>query len=270
MTQTGIRRVDRTYRGKPTHHYTLDGIRADGVTTLLGNGLPKPALLPWGIKSVAEYAADHLDLLMQMQPMGREAIVQALKQAPYTDRDTAAKRGTEVHALAEKLIKGEDVEVPAELAGHVESYLKFLDEWQPKPVLVEAVVASRKWGYCGTADLLADLPDGSRAWMDIKTTRSGIFGETALQLAAYQHAEFYLDADGKEQEMSTVGPVADVGYGIWVRADGYSVIPLPTTEQVFKTFCHIAYVARQTKVIKEWAGEPVDPPQAMLTLDGAA
>jgi len=28
-------RVDRTYRGKPTHHYELDGQRVDGVTSIL-------------------------------------------------------------------------------------------------------------------------------------------------------------------------------------------------------------------------------------------
>lgn len=267
----GIRRVDRTYRGKPTHHYTVDGVRADGVTTLLSDGLPKPALLPWGIRSVAEYAADHLDLLQQMQPMGREAIVQALKQSPYTERDTAAKRGTEVHGLAERLIRGEEVDVPAELAGHVESYVRFLDEWQPKPVLVEAVVASRRWRYCGTLDLVADLADGRRVVMDVKTSRSGIFGETALQLAAYRHAEVYLDADGVEQPM--LNDLDDVGYGIWVRADGYSVVPLPVDDTVFKTFCHVAYVARQSKVIKAWPGDPVDPPvaaQPLQAVGGAA
>lgn len=266
--ERGIRRVDRVYRGSPTHHYLLDGQRADGVTTLLGKGLPKPALLPWGIRSVAEYAADHLDLLVQMQPMGRNAIVDALKQSPYTDRDLAAKRGTEVHALAERLIKGEAVEVPDELAGHVESYLRFLDEWKPEPVLVEAVVGNRRWNYCGTADLLAKYPHSDLPiWGDIKTTRSGIFGETALQLAAYRAAEVYLDGNGDEQPMDGLGPVAPIGYGIWVRADGYDVVELPIDEDAFKVFCHVAYVARQTDRIKKWSGEPLPRP---ALVDGAA
>lgn len=272
---SGVRRIERTFRGKPTHHYTIDGKRAGGVTTLIDDGLPKKGLLPWGIKAVSEYAADHLDLLLQMQPMGREAIVSALKQSPYTERDVAAKRGTEVHDIAERLINRQEVEVPEELAGHVESYLAFLDEWQPRPVLVEAVVASRKWNYAGTLDLIADLPDGSRAVMDIKTTRSGIYGETALQLAAYRHAEVYLDAAGVEQPMSSLGPISDIGYGIWVRADGYSVIPLPVDDSVFKVFTHVAYVARQKDRIKDWPGEPADPPAAVLPtlvppVDGAA
>ena len=253
----GIQRIDSTYRGKPTHHYKIDGQRADGVTTLIGDGLPKPALLPWGIKSVAEYAADHLDRLVEMQPMGREAIVAALKQAPYTDRDLAAKRGTEVHALAEQLIHGIEVDVPQELVGHVESCVQFLDEWKVRPVIVEAVVASRQWRYCGTLDVVADLPDGSRSIMDYKTSRSGIFGETALQLAAYAHAEVYLDGED-EKPVSDLGITA--GHAVWIRADGYDVYPVDISEQTFKTFCHVAYCARKGKGLRDLIGSPLSAP----------
>lgn len=251
-----LRRIDTRYG----HRYTLDGQKADGVTTLLGAGIPKPALLNWGIKSVAEYAADHLDRLVEMQPMGREAIVSALKQSPYTDRDKAAKRGTEVHALAEKLIHGVEVDVPDELAGHVESYVRFLDEWRPEPVLVEAVVGSRKWRYCGTLDSVFDLPDGRRVIADIKTGRSGIYAETALQLAAYRWAEFHSDpADERLQQ-----PMADLGIGggmaLWVRADGYDVFDVPCGEREFKDFLHAVWVARWVGRSKELVGDPLDRP----------
>jgi hypothetical protein len=248
----GIKRIN-TGKG---HWYRIDGRKADGVTTLLSDGLPKPALLPWGIRSVAEYAADHLDRLVEMQPMGREAIVAALKQAPYSDRDRAAKRGTEVHGLAEKLINGVEVDVPDELAGHVESYVRYLDEWKPTPVLVEATVASRKWGYCGTLDAVYDLPDGRRVIGDIKTSRSGIFPEIVLQLAAYRYAEVYLDGDDEK-------PMADVGIthaqGIWVRADGYDVYDLPADEAAFNKFLHVATVARWAKSSRGLVGESVRP-----------
>ncbi|MGH9249751.1 MAG: hypothetical protein ACRD0W_09595 [Acidimicrobiales bacterium] len=248
-----LRRIDTRYG----HRYTLDGEKVDGVTTLIGAGIPKPALLPWGIKSVAEYAADHLDRLVEMQPMGREAIVSALKQSPYTDRDKAAKRGTEVHALAEKLIHGDQVDVPDELAGHVESYVQFLDDWQPKPVLVEGVVGSRKWRYCGTLDMVAELLDGRRVIADIKTTRSGIYAETALQLAAYRWAEFHIDGDLEI-------PMTDLGIGgglaIWVRADGYDVFEVPCGEREFKDYLHAVWVARWVGHSKELVGDPLDRP----------
>jgi hypothetical protein len=252
-----LKRIDRTYRGKPTHHYELDGEKVSGVTTILSDALPKPALLPWGIKSVAEYAADHLDRLVEMQPMGREAIVSALKQAPYTDRDTAAKRGTEVHSLAEKLIHGEEVDVPEELAGHVDSYVRFLDDWKPQPVLTEVVVGSRRWRYAGSLDLIADLPDGRRVIADVKTTRSGIYGETALQVAAYRYAEFYLDAEGNEQSMADLG-ITDA-FAIHVTGNGYSVHPLAADEDAFKTFQHACFMAGRIKALKGLVGAPLAP-----------
>ena len=253
-----IQRVDRTYRGKPTHHYLIDGVRADGVTTLLSDGLPKPALVGWGIKSVAEYAADNLPKLWEMQDMGREAIVSVLKQAPYTDRDKAARRGTEVHAYAEQLIHGEEVEPPAELLGHVEAYVRYLDEWKPTPVLVEAVVASRKGMYAGTLDTVVDLPDGRRCLDDIKTTRSGVYPETALQIAAYRYADVYLDG-------TTEVPMADLGIThtrcIWVRADGYDVIPLNAGPHAFSTFKYVATVARRARDLKALVGDNEPPPK---------
>lgn len=242
--------------GSRGHWYKIDGRKADGVTTLLSDGLPKPALLPWGIKAVAEYAADHLDRLVEMQPMGREALVAALKQAPYSDRDRAAKRGTEVHKLAEQLIGGKEVTVPDELAGHVESYVRYLDEWKPTPVLTETTVASRKWGYCGTLDAVYDLPDGRRVIGDIKTSRSGIFPEIVLQLAAYRYADVYMDG-GEEKPMESVGITA--AQGIWVRADGYDVYDLPADETAFNKFLHVATVARWAKSSRGLVGDPVRP-----------
>lgn len=238
------------------HWYKLDGRKADGVTTLIGDGLRKKALESWGIRTVAEYVADNLEEVYAMRSMGRGAVVAALKQAPYSDRDNAARRGTEVHKLAEKLIQGEEVVKPDELAGHIDSYRKFLDEWQPKPVLVEASVGSRKWSYCGTLDSVLDLPDGRRVIADIKTSRSGIYPETALQLAAYRFAEFYLDGEAER-------PMADLNIqgaiGIWVRADGYDVLPIVADEAQFNKFLHVAVGARWQQDNRDLIGAAITP-----------
>jgi hypothetical protein len=263
--------IQRVNRGKG-HSYRIDGRPADGVTTLIGDGTRKKALEAWGIRSVAEYAAKHLDQLVQMQPMGEAAIVQALKQSPYTERDQAANRGTEVHALAEELIHGRPVDVPPELAGHVDSYVRFLDDWQPEPILVERTVAHRKWNYCGTFDAVYRLPDGRVVIGDIKTSRSGIFAEAALQLAAYRHAEVYLDDDGAEKPMADLG-IDDIGHGLWIRRYGYDVLPIPIGESVFRAFLHIAYGARWMRDNRNIVGDPLPVPgrQAPLELvDGGA
>jgi hypothetical protein len=248
--RTGLKRVQR---GK-NHTYTLDGERCDGVTTLISGGLPKPALAYWSARCVAEYVADadpeHVESL---RALGRNGMVKALKEVPWSQRDAAAAKGTDVHTLAEALVQGKEVHAPDDLLPYVENCAKFMDTWRVAPVLVEATVASRQWRYAGTLDLVADLPDGRRALFDYKTSQSGIYPATALQLAAYRHAEFYNAPGGIELPMSEVG--IDVGYGVWVRPDGYDVIPIECGEAQFRAFLHVAYVARQAEVMKSWIGE---------------
>ena len=248
MPESGIRRINA---GK-NHYYKIDGHKADGVTTLLGKGMPKPALAYWSARCVAEFVADATeDHLWALKQSGRNSFVDHLKKVPWDQRDQAAVRGTDVHALAEQLIHGAEVSVPDHLAGHVESAVRFMDEWRVTPVLVERVVGCRKWLYAGTFDLIADLPDGRRVLFDYKTSRSGIFAETAMQLAAYRWADCYVGTDDQtEVPMGEVG--IDESKAVWLRADGYDVIPLNTDLQVFNTFLHVAHVARSIEPMKSW------------------
>lgn len=241
------------------HGYTIDGKKAIGVTTAIKNGLPNSALMYWSARRVAEYVADTdpagLELLRRL---GRDQMVTTLKGVPWAERDAAAGRGTEVHTIAEKLITGERVPVPDELAGHVRSCVHFMNEWKPRPLLVEKVVGSYQWGYAGTFDLIAELPDGKRVLFDYKTSGSGIWPETALQLAAYRYADAYVaDDQGTEIPMSEVG--IDWCAAVWVRADGYDVIPLMCGEAQFKFFLHSLWIARNAEDMSGWVGEAIRP-----------
>lgn len=252
------------------HAYYLGQEKLIGVTTALSKGFPKPALPPWAARTVAEYVADaspdHLDVL---RTMGRNSMVNALKEIPWTQRDAAALRGTDLHNLAEKLINGERVDVPDQQAGLVQSVVAFMNDWKPVPVLVEKTVGSRRWKYAGTFDLIADLPDGRRVLFDYKTSKSGIWPETAMQLAAYRHADCYLDtgpAGTVEIPMDEVG--IDECMAVWVRTDGYDVKPLNTDEDpVFRTFLAALFVARQNiapdkdtrPAIEAWVRRAVRP-----------
>jgi hypothetical protein len=247
--------VTRRINTRGGHSYKLDGDKVDGVTTILGNGIPKPALMPWAIREVSTFAAHNLDVLAAINEP--EARIDLLRGSPYRDRDKAARRGTEVHRLGEGLANDQEVEVPEELVGHVDSYLKFLADWQVRPVLVEAVVGHRAHRWMGTLDLVADLADGRRWLLDLKTTRSGIYGETALQLAAYRHAEFYLDDQNREQPML---PVDAVG-AIWCRADGYDLVPVDAGDDVYRMFRYAQQVAAfTTRLAKEWVHDVATPP----------
>lgn len=267
------------------HSYLLDGDKVPGVTSILGESIPKQQLVPWAAGVVGEFLAERLDIdidtghvdaaraIKALQAIGaasnrynkwpddgtisRMALVETIKALPYRDRDAAGRRGTEVHSLAEQILRGGDVTVPLELAGHVDAYLKFLDDFDVREILVEFVCGNRADRWMGTGDMIADLNDGFRWLLDIKTARSGVFPETSLQLAAYRRAEFYLDADGNEQPMLKVDRVG----AIWVRADGYELIPLDAGPDTYRTFRHCQRIHLwQTVTGRDTVGESLRPP----------
>ena len=238
------------------HRYWLDGKPVPGVTTLIGKGLPKPALPYWAAKCVAEYVADQPDAVDQLRMMGRAPMVAALKEVPWQARDEAAIRGTDVHALAERLVHGLEVEVPEHLLNHVEGYARFLDRWQVEPVLTEHAVASRKWWYAGTFDLIADVCAlGKRLLVDLKTSK-GVYGETALQTAAYASAEFYTTDGSDELPVPEVDGIAVVH----VTTDGSALYDLGDITEAFRIFTHVSWVAQQTDRIKQFVTAQLTPP----------
>lgn len=238
--------ITRTNRGRG-HSYRIDGQPAPGVTTILNAVVNKPALVGWAARTVAEYVANKdANWLEDLRADGDEALIDYLKGVPDRVRNSAGDRGTQVHALAERAIAGEEVEETEELApvwGHIESCVRFLDEWHVDPVLIEAVVANRTVRYCGTVDLVADCVQG-RCMFDYKTSSIGIFPETALQLAAYLHAETYLDEtlEGEPSEESLPGLQIDGGaYAVHLTGDGYEVRPIETAP-AWEAFQHVAAV----------------------------
>jgi len=244
--------IRRCNIGRGHVYEDANGRPIPGVTTIIGKGLPKPALTAWAARTVAEAAINRWDELAEQAISVR---LKTLKDAPWADRDSAARRGTEVHGLAEALIKGERVTVPDELAGHVDSYLKFLNDWDPDPILVEAVIVNYTVGYAGTLDSVVAI-DKRTLIIDIKTTRSGVYGEVAAQLAAYRYAEMYVDALGCEQPMIPVDGAAV----LHVRSDGYSLIPVEAGPQQFRAFRYIAEVAKFADNNPALLGDELPPP----------
>lgn len=280
------------------HSYLIDGTKAPGVTTLLG-GIPKPALVGWAAAAVGDFVADRLQLVdghvhadevlddlrhtarwpipdfRELKKIPRTKVADAFKGLPYAERDAAANRGTEVHRLAQRLAEGEEVTVPDELVGHVDSYLKFRADWQPFDEQVEFIVLNRTCGYMGTGDLICRLraaPGMGLCLVDLKTNRSGPFGETGLQLAGYRYAEFLVDPDGLEEPM----PQIDSTLALWLRADGYDLYPFeagPAQHRMLLYAGQVAdFVAAQGPEDKRppWArstrtkGEALTPPRKAI------
>jgi hypothetical protein len=252
--------IKRMNRGK-SHSYvnTETGQKVSGVTTILSKGMPKPALVNWAANATIDYAIDHWDELSKMTPSAR---AKALSRARFEDRDMAANRGREVHKLAERLIHGELVAVPEELVDYVDSYVRFLDEFRAVPIRTEFTVYNSSHDYCGTSDLLAQLVDPQNpdseplTWLlDIKTNRSGVFPETALQLAAYRWADTLIHGDGSTSSM----PPVEMTGAVWVRPDGYDLIPIETERHQLETFLHVKRIAEFDEYGRDLIGEPVAP-----------
>lgn len=217
------------------HRYTLDGKPVPGVTTILGKGLPKPGLPYWAANTVAQYAVDH-----------RDADYHELRRSPWAERDQAAVRGTTVHAYAEQLAHGEDVDVPAELAGYVQGAVDILDEYEVEPLYAEARLASRKHWYAGTADLFATV--GLDVWLLDWKTSKGVHGDYFMQLAAYARADFLIDDTGREVAVPHVDRIGVVH----LTPSGAELLPGPDIDAAFEAFLAVKNVADLLPAIKSW------------------
>lgn len=245
------------------HGYKIDGLKVPGVTTITGH-FKSGALVEYPGKQVANYAVDNWGTLGEMPPAAR---LTKLLGSRWADRDAAAGRGTQVHKIARRLHEGEtEVPYPDDLAGHVESCVSFLDTLEPKIIAAELIIGNRAVRYCGTLDLIADLGpvpwDGeiippARWLLDLKTGRSGIWPETALQLCAYEHAEVFLGEDGGERPMSWLE--VERCAAVWIRGDGWDLIPVDTGPDTWAYFQYLAWLYHQEEARKEWVGVAAGP-----------
>lgn len=211
-------------------------------------------------------------------PLPRLGLAEILKNIRYRDLAEAGARGTEVHGFAARLANGEAVLVPQGLEGHVRSYVRFLREWRPTNAIVEQTVVNRTWKYMGTFDLLADFPGvwAAGPWVgepigtgliDIKTARSGVFSDNALQLEGYRNAEsMIVDPNTGEEEPM---PAVDWVGVLHVRADGYDLHPMITDADTFRTFLYIKQVGdwldRDNGGAATVVGDSIPPPTDPIT-----
>lgn len=236
------------------HSYWLDKKRVPGVTTLIGKGLPKDALMYWSARTVAEYVAQNPDEVETLRGLGEGPMIAALKGIPWQKRDEAAVRGTDVHAIAEKVVHGEPVDVPEHLLAHVQGYVDWLDKFAATPVLTERSVANREHKYAGRFDLIADIA-GTRYLLDVKTSK-GVYGSTALQCSAYRNAEFYVDDDDPDTEHPMPEGIERLGV-LHVTENGTELRPLDSTENPWRDFLHVAWVARRRDKIDGYIHDAV-------------
>lgn len=235
--------------------YDWKGERFWSVTTILGGGVPKPALMPWGIKMVAEGAVEAVrsGALVPMVEQDPDAAVQFLKGLPWAKRDRAANLGTEIHAAIEILAQGKPwPDWPLPIRPHMERFREWADQAQPEWLASEATVYSRTQAYAGTLDFIARI-DGAVLLGDVKTGKA-IYPETALQLSAYRHAEFMGLPDGSEQPM----PAVDGAIALHLTDTACEQVAVRADDEVFRAFLFAREVFRwQEETSKRVIGEAV-------------
>lgn len=231
------------------HRYWIDGKPVRSVTSLIGGGLPKPALVPWAAGAVADYVVDNLDEVIRDHEASRERLRYRLKGLPNAARDEAAVRGTEIHALAERIVHSESVEVPDRLLPYVNGYVSWLDKHGVEPILTEQSVGSRLDNYAGRVDCIARV-DGRVLGLDWKTSK-GVYSSTALQVAAYVRAEFTVSDGDPDTELAI--PEVEGTAVVHITADGTDAYWLGRTPdeigEAYQDFLAVAAVARRIKRI---------------------
>ena len=257
------------------HTYALDGEKAPGVTRIL-EMRAHPAFVNAAVKVTANYAVDNWETLAALPVSARLEQFWGANQATW---GRAAMRGTRLHGYAERLHHDHEIpgdELSDEQAALVDSYVAFLDRTDLRVVATELVLGCRApMRYCGTADLVADLPaftcgmavlPAARWLLEIKAGASGIWPDAALQTCAYSRAEVCLRA-------GEVVPVTDLGIercgAVHVRTDGWDLYPLETGPEVWETFLRLAWLYEHAEAFDTWVGAAVDPPAMPLVPAGA-
>jgi hypothetical protein len=221
----------------PKHVYTWrDGTVDSGplpsVTGILGIVDKSGPLVGWAKRETAACAVRNLDMLVKMRETGGDsAAVNWLKAIPDYQRDTAASMGTRVHALAESVARGQEVELTDEERPFIAAYQQFLKEWEPTYLAAEEMVASMTYRYAGTLDAIVAM--AGDVWCLDTKTGAGVYPDTALQLAAYSGAEFIgRPGDTKRYSIPKV-----TAYGVLhLRPEGYEVVPYNVTPRTFSAF----------------------------------
>lgn len=212
-----------------------------GVSSITGM-MPKNALMPAAVKETAAFVVRNQQ---SIATMSRGDAFEWIKGAYRREWNKKADLGTEVHAAVEQidraLIAGRKPKfaVRDEIVPYLRNYARFVKEFAVKPLMVETTVFNETVGYAGTADgfKYMTLPTGETALFDVdtKSGASGVWAEAGLQQTAYTHGEFIVDEDGELAPMPEE-LVADKAYALWLRPEGFALLPLDTGPESWQQF----------------------------------
>src|SRR6266576_3991208 len=185
-------------------YYESEGKKLPSVTTLL-NIIAKPALVHWAAKIERELvlsaSVDYYRELAEASPESCGFYLQHLEQRIGRSRahqrvlSEAGEIGNQAHARIEYELQTElgiqcefdmpTITHPAAQQAY-DAWQYWRDQTNMRPIAIEQVIVSDKYGYAGTLDLLAEV-SGVISVLDWKTGKA-IYAEAFLQNAAYRQA----------------------------------------------------------------------------------
>lgn len=203
------------------------------VTSILGEAIPKKALISWAARTAADYALKN--------PW---VSVEEAANSIYKKRDKAADVGSTVHSWAEAYGNGEKINIdsiPDEIKPYCHAFLSFIKDQRPKILHTEATVFNIAEEYAGTADQIAELHTGELAIFDYKTGKSTYY-ESHLQQVAYANATHLLLKDRSIVKMPKISKM----FLVHLKANGkYNLIEV---DEPFENFLH---VKKMYQILKE-------------------
>ena len=223
------------------HAYYLDGDKLPGVTTILGAGLPAPALVEWAAKTTATFAVNEWDRLSTLGVVDR---YERMRGARWEVLRQAGMRGTDLHAFADRLSRGEDVDVPDEHRGPIEALATLMDKLDMEPVHTETPVLHAEHRWAGTTDAVVII--NGQLWLVDYKTGKGLYEKDALQVSAYSFATHALMPSGLVEFV----PPQRVGL-IHVTPDSAELHEVTHTARNYEVFRHVQHVAGWLESLKE-------------------
>lgn len=158
----GVARIPQRSQGWYRDPETGQKLRS--VTTLLGQGFPKPELVFWSANLTASDAFDTLPTLIRasLHPAERELAYDWLRKGHIRKKEERGDLGTAVHDIIEAHVLGEPIsEVllnDSEMAPYLDGLLRFIKDWQVTFEASEMVVANYTEGYAGRLDYILRSP----------------------------------------------------------------------------------------------------------------
>jgi hypothetical protein len=206
----------------------------------------KPALKHAAAWGCARFVSENLSMLDDLDDDKQRR--RLIHDAPFNEWSAKARIGDLVHEAIDVYIKtGGDIQAATLMnadwpitAKHMwESFLRFVNEYNPEWIDAEFTVWSNTWGFAGTMDWAAKI----RGWFVLGDTKTGesVWPETGLQLAAGANADFILRADGTEVPL----PRFDRCAVLHVRPRSASLVPMEKIPECWEAF-------KAARVLKQW------------------